>query len=237
MNAGLPRVLAFPDAMADARLFAPQASGVPGFAVTPWIAPIRDESLALYAHRLARVMALDPHEPAPVLVAAGVAAPIALELASKLTPRGVVLVNGVADRAALPRDLVHVARAPRLMARLARSRWAAAASRDDALAPPLRELVGAMASDVDASFLAWLVGAVEEWSGAPSCPAPVREIRGARGVPGLAQAALCEVVQGGGRFITLTHPERVNACIARARGSDSSAGGLPSTRPPGHARA
>lgn len=206
-----------PGLAADHRLFGPQRAVLPDLVVPPWPTPQAGDTLATFASRLA------PGLPKPenlILGGASFGGMVALELASLVRPRAVVLIGSGTGResiAPLLRRLGELARALPASAFKPR-RWLLplVLPMFGRLARAQRRLFWSMARSTSGSFIQWGVTAILSWRPPPP-PVPVRHIHGShdRLIP-LARVRPDRVIDGGGHLLTLTHSREVNAFLEEA---------------------
>ncbi len=200
-------LLLFPGMGADARMFAPLRSALPQLVTPNWIEPERNEPLALYARRLARVV--DPGRPCFV-GGASFGGVIALEMSAALNARACFLIGSMKSPHGLPWRVKALRPFTPLVGQLPQ------------ISPLLIRLLGSwlrspthgvmvQLSDADARFLKWAARAILTWQPSPEI-AGVRicQIHGDcdRVFP-VRMAKPDHLVSGAGHLISITHPQPV----------------------------
>lgn len=212
-----PTVVLLPGLGADERLFAAQRPTFPGFLVPSWPAPEAEESPSQFAARLAPAI---PRSDRLYIGGSSFGGMVALELAARLRPRGVILIGsctGPGSIAPPTRSVRRLAGALPVAAFHPR-RWSLplVLPKFGRLTPGQRELFWSMAAATPPAFLRWGVTAILSWRPTP-VPVPVRHIHGSddRLIP-LRLVSPDRVVSGGGHLLTLTHPREVTEFIVEA---------------------
>lgn len=209
-----PTIVLLPGLGADYRLFDSQRAVFPNLVVPAWPAVQPGDSLSAFAARLAEAI---PASNCLYLGGSSFGGMVALELAARVQPRGVILIGSCSS----PTSITPLARNLRILAQALPvssfhpRRWSLplVLPKFGRLTPEQRELFWAMATATPASFLKWGVGAILSWRPA-AVASPVYHIHG--GDDRLIPPRLVRpdrVIPGGGHLLTLTHPQDVNAFI------------------------
>ncbi len=209
-----PALVLFPGLGADNRLFQAQRSVFPELVVPKWPAPEPQEPLPRFAARCAELL---PRDRDLVLGGASFGGMVALELASLLRPRCVVLIGSCRGPESIAPFLRWLRPAiktvPTFLYRPRRWWWPLAAPFFGSVTPAQQETLWSMARATPASFLSWGAGAILSWH--PSAVVtPVHHIHGSTDslIP-LSRVAPDRVVPGAGHLLTLTHPAEVNSFL------------------------
>jgi len=212
---------------ADSRLFEAQRKVFPNAVTPPWLAPLKDETLAHYARRWAQHLKL---KKGCVLVGISFGGMVALEMAAWVRPQAVLLIGSCRHPSSVPWNLRFMGSFrvwPKLAKALARLNpsvrgWFLGVNKGDQL-----DLLMKMFRESPDDFLAWTVNAIRGWKGFDGKFSPVRQIHGRRDrlIP-CRNVEPDEVIEDGGHTIILTHPEEVNSFIGKwanlsAKGSPS----------------
>jgi len=209
------RLVLLPGLGGDERLFEPQRDAFPDLEVPAWIEPLRGETLAAYAARMAQgVGAGGP------LYLGGVSfgGIVALEMARHLKPRAVFLIASCASRSGIPAWARVLGPFVRLLPRRALHLPQAAAPwilrRFGQLSPAQQDLFFSLMLRAPADFLRWGILATLGWSPAGLPDVPVHQIHGSDDT--LLPVRLAEpqhVVAGAGHLVNFTHAGQVNAIL------------------------
>lgn len=201
---------------ADARLFDGQRAAFPRLCVPNWLPPLRRESLADYARRMAD--AVRTSEPF-ALGGVSFGGMVALEMARWLRPAAVFLISSCRGGRQVPRWLRWAERLsrpfPDCFADAARAFAPLVRSRSSRLDAARRRLLCAMLRDTPTRFLRWSARASVEWSFEGRPNAPVFQIHGGRDwviPPG--GMAVDRLIPDAGHLAVMTHADEVNAWIA-----------------------
>ncbi|HEX5244491.1 MAG TPA: alpha/beta hydrolase [Tepidisphaeraceae bacterium] len=208
----LPMIF-LPGLNGDARVFAPQLERFPSLIVARWQPPLKSDSLAAYAARLAR--SLDPDGPCLVggVSFGGI---VALEVARNLEARACLLIASSQDAKGLPatirllRPVAAVANAAALNCTIHHGGMLAASS-----SRRLRRRIARLSPE-ELRFRRWALKALLTWQ-PPSLSCPVLQIHGecdSTFAHSRSQADV--VVRNAGHLLTLTHADQVNAFISSA---------------------
>ena len=198
---------------ADHRFLCHQVAAFPNAIVLPWLDPEPRETLASYAHRLAK--ANDPGGPCFV-GGVSLGGMIAQEMAKHLDARACFVISSIRSARQLPRRVRTLSPLRPVLSdaffwtlkRLARAMLRARrGSLPDYEQSCLEQYIGA-----DPRFLRWAARAVLQWvpEGTP-LNVPVRHIHGDR--DHLLPHRLTQpdvLVPGAGHLMVMTHPEAVN---------------------------
>ena len=207
-------VVLFPGLGADHRLFRFQHAVLPDLVIPPWPATAANDSLASFAGRFVDSI---PKVDGLYLGGSSFGGMVALELASLVQPKAVILIGSCTSPSAIATLVLHMRS---LAAALPVSafhprRWSLPflLPKFGRLTREQRELFWSMASATPAAFLKWGVNAILSWRPTP-VPVPVHHIHGSddRLIP-LRLVKPDRIVPGGGHLLTLTHPQQVNAFL------------------------
>jgi pimeloyl-ACP methyl ester carboxylesterase len=211
---GQPPLILLPGLGGDFRMFGPQRSAFPELIVPPWIEPERNEPLAVYAARFAKVI-----DPGQVCFVGGASfgGVVALEVASHLKAGECYLFGSIRDPRELPRrlrffrsisDLVIVPKRFSPMVLSCGGRWI----------NPITRGVLHQVHEADERFLRWAAEAILKWT--PSAGVErvrVIQIHGDRDwVFPVGRTSADKVIAGAGHLISITHADEVNRFV-RAR--------------------
>lgn len=221
----LVRLVLLPGLGVDARFLHHQRAAFADLIVPEWLEPERRESLAHYAERLAAGVRAGGHlaSGAPVVVGGvSLGGMLALEMASHLEARAIVLIGGCREPGAinpllrlgeragrlLPSPVVSWSRGlgPLVLGRGGRVPLA----RDD------RRLLAEMVSDVSVPLLRWGGRAIFEWPGARPT-VPVHHVHGECDwvIPtSRLNPRPQRIVPGGAHVVNMSHPREVNGFLA-----------------------
>lgn len=213
-------IVLIPGLGADARLFAPQCEHFGERVHVPrWPAPERGDDCARYADRLAAELPADLRDARPVLAGMSFGGQLAVEIARSVPATAVAVIAGCRRPEHLPRRFALArhggAPVPAVIARPLLRTLAGVFARRERLDAATRELVRAMAADIDPGPLRTLGQVCANWPRAavPSCP--VHAIHGDRDwVIPMVDGPEVTVVSDGRHLLPLTHPHRVNAWLA-----------------------
>jgi pimeloyl-ACP methyl ester carboxylesterase len=208
----LPLIL-LPGMGGDARMFRPQLAALANAIVPAWIEPVRGETLAAFAARMAR--ALDPGG-ACFVGGASFGGMVAVEMARHLSARACFLIGSIRSPREFPRRIRMLrpwlgrigGRAPDLVPALVRVlRWAVPAR----IAPAFRSMLDQL-SDTDRQFFRWAALAVLRWEESPEpLGVPIAQIHGDRDPILPHHLTRPDVlVPGAGHLLSMTHGETVN---------------------------
>jgi pimeloyl-ACP methyl ester carboxylesterase len=194
------RLVLFPGLGASARLFDLQRTIPATLEVPPWIEPLRRETLADYARRLASTLRPDPPF---YLGGCSFGGMIALEAARHVKPLAVILIASCRTPLSVNQAILGCAPLANAM-----PAWIARLSARSS-PPSLRDLVAA-----SPELLRWGPAAITRWRGVEQLDAPIFRVHGAcdRIIP-LRQVRPDQVIRTGGHLINLTHAREVNAFI------------------------
>lgn len=224
-STGPHRLILFPGLGADARLFAGQRRALPGIETPDWLPPRPRERLGEYAGRWGEVLELGTR-PA-VLGGVSFGGMLSLEMARRYGALGVVLIGSCREQRSVSKVL-------KVCERLSRATPDVVLDKGRALAPIFlgrggvipREHRGAlvtMAKELPVDFLRWAARAVVEWDGCSDAElgpgVPVHHIHGTRDwVMPIARVRPTQIIQGGAHVLNMSHPDEVNALLARVSG-------------------
>lgn len=195
----------------DSRLFGPQRAAFPELVVPSWIEPERNEPLAEYAARFAKVV-----DPGRACFVGGVSfgGVVALEVASHLATRECYLFGSIRDPKEIPtrlrffRSISNLVMVPKWLSPLALrcgGRW---------LNPSVRGALHQF-KDADDRFLRWAAKAILTW--VPSAGIDrvrVVQIHGDRDwVFPIGHTSADKTVAGAGHLVSLTHADEVNQFV------------------------
>lgn len=208
---------------ADGRLFDDLEAFAPPFVTPAWPTPEPRESLAEYARRWAPELRCQLGERPIVLGGMSFGGQVALELASHLRPRAVVLLASHPDSDELT---VRFRRQVRLLPLLpdAVLRWGLRRiampliARRERLSREQRARLLAMAADENLTFFRWASRAAAEWRRRADAvlPCPLLRLHGEHdSVIPLGRREAVEVLDAG-HLIPMTHAAEVGACLHRA---------------------
>ncbi len=216
-----PRLILFPGMGANARLFEPQQPIGAGIEVPRWLTPLRRESLASYAERMAAK--LDTSRPF-VLGGVSFGGMLAWEVAQHVPAdrlRGVLLISACRSRRGIPILYrwagLAAATMPAVVFQLAKASAPLARMAMGIVTPEQAAVFDQMLRDADPAFLKWCLWALLRWRG-PANPvaAPLLQIHG--GSDRILPPRLCtaeHVIRGAGHLLNVTHPAEVNWLIGR----------------------
>jgi pimeloyl-ACP methyl ester carboxylesterase len=212
-----PKLILIPGLGTDERLFERQRQAFPDLWVPPWILVRDDESLAIYAARMAEIIRERQSEPI-VLGGVSLGGMLAYEIARHVKPQAVVLIASCRTRRGIRgffRAAGHIwPIVPSGAFKVAKFISIPALRMFGELMPEHRRLCAQMFSESDARFMHWAISAILNWNPAPLVQTPVYQIHGAhdRIIP-LKCVAPDEILPHGGHLINLTHADAVNAFI------------------------
>ncbi len=195
----------------DARLFSPQRLAFPELVVPGWIEPDRNESLADYAARLAKV--IDPGCPC-FIGGVSFGGVVALEVATHLTTRECYLLGSVRSprefpvrlRACRPiADLVVIPKRLSPVALTLGGRWFSSRIRS-----VLHQL-----NDADEHFLRWAANAILKWKPSPAVESVrIVQIHGDQDpIFPISRIAADKTIRGAGHLSSVTHSDEVNQFV------------------------
>ncbi len=218
MSAPPPTGCLLPGLGADHRLFSAQLAAFPMLAVPAWPAPAPDDDLPRYAVRVASALSGKP----ALLGGASFGGFVAWELAHLLRPTTLLLLGSASSldalraplRATLPLAGTAATWGLHALQRLA----PVAAALFGAQSNEQRELFCEMLRAASPRFMAWATAALRHWR-PRELPSSTRLLRihGSRDhIIAPPPHVACELVEGAGRLITMSHPSEVNRFLARA---------------------
>jgi pimeloyl-ACP methyl ester carboxylesterase len=195
---------------ADASVFAPQRLMFRQLIVPRWLKPEREESLQSYAERMAE--AVRPSGDC-VLGGASFGGMLALEMASFLRPRALILIGSVRGPQELPRRVRmwrKLGPAASLLP-IAPLQWSAGSASTARRWLPHLAGVARQFSQADEEVFRWSLRQLFAWNAAPNVPCPIFQIHGDRDrVLPIDRTRPDRIIRGGGHVISLTHASQVN---------------------------
>lgn len=220
-NAGTcdARLILVPGLGVDHRLFIPQQEVFANLEVPAWIPHRDDDSLAVYAVRLAATIHVEPGEPY-YLGGASFGGMLALEMASALPhpPRAVFLIASCRSGRCVgshARPTERVARClPDWLLRTLNPLLLILVPDMSNLTPVRRRLFRTMIRESNLDFVRWGSRAILEWSLTREPPCPVHHIHGADDtlIP-LANVRPDRVIPGVGHLLNMNRWDAVNAFL------------------------
>ena len=204
-------LILLPGVGGDARMFGPQRSAFPELIVPDWIEPLRNEPLADYAARFAKVV--DPGGPC-FLGGVSFGGVVALEVASHLTTRECYLFGSIRDPREIPARLKVFRSISDLIMILKWLSPTALAYGGRFLNPTARGMLHQV-KDTDRRFLRWAAGAILKWKPSPGVSrVRVVQIHGDRDwVFPIGRTSADKTIKGAGHLMSLTHAEEVNQFV------------------------
>lgn len=209
---------------ADSAMFGPQLAMFPGLKVLRWLEPLTGETLDQYAMRM--LGELGEIESDTWIGGASFGGIVALHMAEHVRVRGVILLGSVRSPQQLPL-YVRAARVTRwatplipvrflqltllpMLMWIADKRW----PRLYGLAWQLRR--------ASPRVIRWSIKNLLAWHRVPVVTCPIHHIHGERDMvlPARLTTPDC-IVPGGGHIVSLTHPNEVNAYLARVMNGKS----------------
>lgn len=210
----IPLIL-FSGLAADKSVFGPQAAAFPHLIVPDWPIPKRHDTLEIYSERLIETLQLPGNA---VIGGASFGGIIALHIAEKIKPRGVILIGSVHAPNELSR-IIQLARPLRFLAglipvRLLQICCAPLCSNSFRRTSPHFWALVRQFRNCNPTVFKWSVARVLDWSDTPEPRSPVFHIQGERDhVMPESRTKADKIVPGGGHVISLTHALQVNAFI------------------------
>ncbi len=220
---GRPLVLV-PGLGADHRLFGPQLARFGDRVHVPaWPEPGRGDDCAAYAGRLADALPAAIADARPVLAGMSFGGQLVIEMARRVDASAVAVIAGCRRPSHLPARFAIARRAgapvPAPIARAVLRGLAGVFARRERLDAEATRLVRAMAADVDPGPLRTLARVCADWRDESPPPAPLHALHGDRDwVIPLVPGPEVEVIAGARHLLPLTHPDRVDAFLARVAG-------------------
>jgi pimeloyl-ACP methyl ester carboxylesterase len=192
----------------DTRLFDSQRPAFPELITLNWIEPKKNEPLADYAARYAKV--IDPGQPC-FIGGVSFGGVVALEVASHLAARECFLIGSIRSTNQMPwrlkvlRPISDLIILPRLA-----SPWLLSLG-GNWLNPIARGALHQL-KDADRKFLQWAAGAILSWTpSAGVADVPVVQIHGTRDrVFPIGRVSADKTIPGAGHLVSLTHSKAVN---------------------------
>jgi pimeloyl-ACP methyl ester carboxylesterase len=209
----VPLVL-FSGLAADSRIFILQKLAFPQLRVPVWPRPSRDETLDVYARRLA----VEVGTARCVIGGASFGGIVALHVAQYMNPTAVILIGSIKSPSELP-PYARFARPLRFLVPVIPIRvgqllaWPLTLRCFHRLAPFTYGLACQL-RDSDPCVFRWSLSRILDWSAAPVLHCPIFHIHGDRDwtLP-IRYTEPDTVVAGGGHVLTVTHGSEVNAFI------------------------
>jgi pimeloyl-ACP methyl ester carboxylesterase len=211
------QLVLLPGLGADCRQWKPQESAFPRLIVPPWIPPLRGDTLATYAARLAETV---PRRKPLVLGGSSFGGMLACEMVPHLQPRAVILVGSCRSPEPLNRAVLWLqpilCRIPRWAIRISKPLTPLAVLTLRNLKPEFRRLCATMFQEADPGLMRWGIDAILRWHPAPLVDTPVFHIHGQRDRMIRASMATPDcLVPDGGHLINLSHAAEVNDFIRK----------------------
>lgn len=210
------RLVLLPGLGVDARFFAPLCKAFPNIIVPDWIDPLRGESLADYAKRMAATIAVE--EPF-YLGGASFGGMVALEMARTLRPEAVFLIGSCRSNRSIPFVLKSAERLSRALpsgfVRFVLKRPRLALRQFGPMNEFHRHGLLSILDQTNVGFLRWGAQAIVEWPGCEGISVPVHHIHGDH--DRLIPPRLVEPdawVDGAGHVLSWTHSDEVGGFIA-----------------------
>jgi pimeloyl-ACP methyl ester carboxylesterase len=218
----MAQLILLPGIGANHLLFSKTLGAFPQGQVPPWQVPLPKESIPAYAKRWAPSFSEGPY----VLVGMSFGGMVALELAKWVNTQSVVLLSSCWETKAIQarfRVLEQISRwVPDFIVRQGvRTLGAPVTAKRQGVSSAEKDLLVQMSRDLDLPFARWACFSASTWqfnlSQEENLPYPLFALHGRldRVIP-LVEAPWVEVVEDGRHLLPLTHPERVNAILAKA---------------------